>query len=100
MFFFVLGLHRYRVGDILQVTGFYNSAPQFRFIRRQNVVLSVYLEATTEEDLLNAVTNATQLLNVKAGKPDRCKRYNKSEVKEIDEYIKTNTRTIRNRIRK
>ncbi|KAF3596913.1 hypothetical protein DY000_02027816 [Brassica cretica] len=55
------GLHRYRVGDILQVTGFYNSAPQFRFIRRQNVVLSVYLEATTEEDLLNAVTNATQL---------------------------------------
>ena len=37
---------------------------------------------------------------VKAGKPDRCKRYNKSEVKEIDEYRKTNTRTIRNRIRK
>ncbi|KFK36047.1 hypothetical protein AALP_AA4G071000 [Arabis alpina] len=24
------GLHRYRIGDILQVTGFYNSAPQFR----------------------------------------------------------------------
>ncbi|KAF8098362.1 hypothetical protein N665_0268s0031 [Sinapis alba] len=56
------GLHRYRVGDVLQVTGFYNSAPHFKFIRRQNVVLSVYLEATTEEDLLNAVTNATQLL--------------------------------------
>ena len=37
---------------------------------------------------------------VQAGKPDRCKRYNKSEVKEIDEYRKTNTRTIRNRIRK
>ncbi|CAA7025476.1 unnamed protein product [Microthlaspi erraticum] len=56
------GLHRYRVGDVLQVTGFYNSAPQFRFVRRQNVVLSVYLEATTEEDLLEAVTRATQLL--------------------------------------
>ncbi|KAG5407589.1 hypothetical protein IGI04_013708, partial [Brassica rapa subsp. trilocularis] len=56
------GLHRYRMGDVLQVTGFYNSAPQFKFIRRQNVVLSVYLEATMEEDLLNAVTNATQLL--------------------------------------
>ncbi|KAL0763676.1 hypothetical protein Bca101_079827 [Brassica carinata] len=41
------GLHRYRVGDIVQVTGFYNSAPQFRFIRRQNVVL---------------MTHATQLL--------------------------------------
>ncbi|XP_018486140.2 4-substituted benzoates-glutamate ligase GH3.12-like isoform X2 [Raphanus sativus] len=29
------GLYRYRMGDILQVTGFYNSAPQFRFVRRK-----------------------------------------------------------------
>lgn len=50
------------MGDILQVTGFYNSAPQFKFIRRQNVVLSVYLEATTEEDLLKGVTRASQVL--------------------------------------
>ncbi|KAL0891462.1 hypothetical protein Bca101_015445 [Brassica carinata] len=56
------GLHRYRVGDVLQVTGFYNSAPQFKFIRRQNVVLSVYLEATTEEDLLKGVARASQEL--------------------------------------
>ncbi|KAG2243070.1 hypothetical protein Bca52824_095082 [Brassica carinata] len=56
------GLHRYRVDDVLQVTGFYNSAPQFKFIRRQNVVLSVYLEATTEEDLLKGVTRASQVL--------------------------------------
>lgn len=60
--FFLLGLHRCRVGDILQVTGFYNSAPQFKFVRRRNVVISVYLEATTEDDLLKAVTCAAQLL--------------------------------------
>ncbi|KFK29982.1 hypothetical protein AALP_AA7G202400 [Arabis alpina] len=56
------GLHRCRVGDILQVTGFYNSAPKFKFVRRANVVISVHLEATTEEDLLKAVTCASQLL--------------------------------------
>lgn len=43
------GLHRYRMGDILQVSGFYNSAPQFRFVRRKSMVLSVNLEVTTEE---------------------------------------------------
>ncbi|KAL0726396.1 hypothetical protein Bca4012_022489 [Brassica carinata] len=56
------GLHRCKLGDVLQVTGFYNSAPQFKFVRRQNVVISVYLEATTEEELLKAVKRATQVL--------------------------------------
>ncbi|CAN6908225.1 unnamed protein product [Brassica oleracea] len=49
------GLHRCRVGDVLQVTGFYNKAPQFRFLRRKNTVLSIYVESTTEEDLLKAL---------------------------------------------
>ncbi|XP_072950174.1 indole-3-acetic acid-amido synthetase GH3.17-like [Typha angustifolia] len=56
------GLYRYRVGDILMVTGFYNAAPQFRFVHRRNVVLSVDTDKTTEEDLLNAVTHAKLLL--------------------------------------
>ncbi|XP_022547280.1 4-substituted benzoates-glutamate ligase GH3.12-like isoform X2 [Brassica napus] len=56
------GLHRCRVGDVLQVTGFYNNTPQFRFARRKNTVLSVYVEPTTEEDLLNALTSATLAL--------------------------------------
>ncbi|WZZ23957.1 hypothetical protein YC2023_007358 [Brassica napus] len=56
------GLHRCKVGDVLQVTGFYNSAPQFKFVRRQNVVISVYLEATTEEELLKAVKRATEVI--------------------------------------
>uniref|UniRef100_A0A1J3JBY2 4-substituted benzoates-glutamate ligase GH3.12 n=1 Tax=Noccaea caerulescens TaxID=107243 RepID=A0A1J3JBY2_NOCCA len=56
------GLYRYRMGDILQVTGFYNSAPQFRFVRRKNVVLSVQVEATTEDDLLKALNHAALVL--------------------------------------
>uniref|UniRef100_A0A1J3F6H7 4-substituted benzoates-glutamate ligase GH3.12 n=1 Tax=Noccaea caerulescens TaxID=107243 RepID=A0A1J3F6H7_NOCCA len=56
------GLHRYLIGDILQVTGFYNSTPQFRFVRRKNVVLSVETEATTEEDLLKALAHATHVI--------------------------------------
>ncbi|KAJ4850329.1 hypothetical protein Tsubulata_006739 [Turnera subulata] len=52
------GLYRYRVGDILMVTGFYNKAPQFRFVHRRNVVLSIDTDKTNEEDLLNAVKNA------------------------------------------
>ncbi|KAL2522532.1 Auxin-responsive GH3 family protein [Forsythia ovata] len=45
------GLCRYRVGDILRVTGFHNSAPQFKFIRRQNVLLSIDSDKTDESEL-------------------------------------------------
>lgn len=44
------------------VTGFYNNAPQFRFVQRQNVVLSIDTDKTSEEDLLKAVTEAKKLL--------------------------------------
>lgn len=56
------GLYRYRVGDILMVTGFHNSAPQFRFVHRRNVVLSIDTDKTNEEDLLKAVTQAKLVL--------------------------------------
>ncbi|KAJ6712904.1 hypothetical protein OIU79_008988 [Salix purpurea] len=56
------GLYRYRVGDILMVTGFCNNAPQFRFVHRRNVVLSIDTDKTNEEDLLKAVTRAKALL--------------------------------------
>lgn len=57
------GLCRYRVGDILRVTGFYNSAPQFKFIRRKNVLLSIDADKTDETELQTAVENASKLLN-------------------------------------
>ncbi|KAG7657856.1 GH3 family [Arabidopsis suecica] len=56
------GLYRYRVGDILRVTGFHNSAPQFKFIRRENVLLSIESDKTDEADLQKAVENASRLL--------------------------------------
>ncbi|XP_058081260.1 probable indole-3-acetic acid-amido synthetase GH3.1 [Magnolia sinica] len=56
------GLCRYRVGDILRVTGFHNSAPQFKFIRRKNVLLSIDSDKTDESELQKAVENASELL--------------------------------------
>jgi auxin responsive GH3 gene family len=56
------GLYRYRVGDILQVSGFHNATPQFRFVHRRNVVLSVDTDKTSEDDLLRAVIAAKRLL--------------------------------------
>ncbi|KAK6121475.1 hypothetical protein DH2020_044783 [Rehmannia glutinosa] len=56
------GLYRYRVGDILRVTGFHNSAPHFQFVRRENVLLIIDTDKTKEPDLQTAVDNASKLL--------------------------------------
>ncbi|URD90639.1 hypothetical protein MUK42_27941 [Musa troglodytarum] len=56
------GLYRYRVGDILLVTGFHNAAPQFRFVRRKNVLLSIESDKTDEAELQRAVERASELL--------------------------------------
>ncbi|CAM0146127.1 unnamed protein product [Urochloa decumbens] len=56
------GLCRYRVGDVLRVTGFHNAAPEFRFVRRSNVVLSIESDKTDEADLQRAVERAAALL--------------------------------------
>ncbi|CAN1763405.1 Indole-3-acetic acid-amido synthetase GH3.3 [Linum perenne] len=56
------GLCRYRVGDILRVTGFHNAAPQFRFIRRKNVLLSIDSDKTDESELQRAIEDASKLL--------------------------------------
>ncbi|CBI33740.3 unnamed protein product, partial [Vitis vinifera] len=44
------------------VTGFHNSAPQFQFIRRKNVLLSIDSDKTDEAELQKAVENASLLL--------------------------------------
>ncbi|KAG8502574.1 hypothetical protein CXB51_000015 [Gossypium anomalum] len=41
-------------GDILKVIGFHNNTPRFKFIERQNVILSIESDKTSELDLLNA----------------------------------------------
>lgn len=44
------------------VTDFHNKTPQFRYVRRRNVVLSVDTDKTTEEDLYKAVTLSMRIL--------------------------------------
>lgn len=56
------GLCRYRVGDILRVTGFHNAAPQFQFVRRKNVLLCIDSDKTDEAELQKAIENASELL--------------------------------------
>ncbi|KAK8648779.1 hypothetical protein V6N13_129522 [Hibiscus sabdariffa] len=57
------GLYRYKVGDVLKVTGFHNATPRFQFVERQNVILSIDSDKTSEADLLKAVTEAKTLLD-------------------------------------
>lgn len=47
---------------MLQVVGFHNKAPQFKFICRKNVVLSIDSDKTNEDDLHKSVTMAKKLL--------------------------------------
>ncbi|CAL1372076.1 unnamed protein product [Linum trigynum] len=56
------GLCRYKVGDVLRVAGFHNAAPQFRFVRRKNVLLSIDSDKTDESELQAAVESASELL--------------------------------------
>ncbi|XP_071701761.1 indole-3-acetic acid-amido synthetase GH3.6-like [Rutidosis leptorrhynchoides] len=56
------GLYRYRVGDVLRVVGFKNKAPQFSFICRKNVALSIDSDKTDEVELHKAVENAVNHL--------------------------------------
>ncbi|KAG4204183.1 hypothetical protein ERO13_A04G032700v2 [Gossypium hirsutum] len=56
------GLYRYRVGDVLKLTGFHNNSPQFQFVERRNTVLSIDMDKTSEADLLKAIGNAKRHL--------------------------------------
>ncbi|KAL8168403.1 hypothetical protein V2J09_009902 [Rumex salicifolius] len=56
------GLYRYRVGDVLRPMGFHNAAPEFQFVRRKNVLLSIDTDKTDEAGLQKAVDNASLLL--------------------------------------
>ncbi|XP_076934345.1 putative indole-3-acetic acid-amido synthetase GH3.1 [Bidens hawaiensis] len=56
-------LYRYRVGDVLRVAGFHNSAPKFHFVRRKDALLSIDSDKTTEPELQHAINNASKLLN-------------------------------------
>lgn len=52
-------MYRYRVGDILKVAGFKNKTPQFHFVCRKNVALSIDSDKTDEVELHDAVLKAS-----------------------------------------
>ncbi|PKA61006.1 putative indole-3-acetic acid-amido synthetase GH3.8 [Apostasia shenzhenica] len=61
------GLYRYQVGDVLQVAGFHNTAPAFKFVRRKNVILSIDSDKTDEAELQAAVGRAAAWLAEASG---------------------------------
>ncbi|CAN8286109.1 unnamed protein product [Cochlearia groenlandica] len=57
------GLYRYRLGDVVKVTGFYNKTPQLKFICRRNLILSINIDKNTERDLQVSVESAAKRLS-------------------------------------
>ncbi|KAI3865589.1 hypothetical protein MKX03_036859 [Papaver bracteatum] len=55
-------LYRYGVGDVLRVVGFKHTAPQFQFIRRKKILMSIDCEKTNELELHNPVQNVMKHL--------------------------------------
>ncbi|CAE5982680.1 unnamed protein product [Arabidopsis arenosa] len=63
------------------MSGFHNSAPQFHFVRRKNVLLSIDSDKTDESELQKAVENASKILHEECG----------SRVAEYTSYADTST---------
>ena len=49
------GFYRYRLGDVVRVTGYHNECPMIVFSYRKNQLISMYGEKVTETALRNAV---------------------------------------------
>ncbi len=49
------GFYRYRIKDVVRVTGYYNETPVIRFIYRKEQLISIAGEKTNEEDLRWAI---------------------------------------------
>lgn len=56
------GLYRYRLGDVVKITGFHNSTPKLQFICRSGLLLSINIDKNTEKDLQLAVEEAVKPL--------------------------------------
>uniref|UniRef100_A0ACD5TH37 Uncharacterized protein n=1 Tax=Avena sativa TaxID=4498 RepID=A0ACD5TH37_AVESA len=56
------GLYRYRLGDVVKISGFHNSTPKVQFICRRSLMLSIHVDKNTEKDLQFAVREAAKLL--------------------------------------
>ncbi|KAJ6847123.1 jasmonic acid-amido synthetase JAR1 isoform X1 [Iris pallida] len=65
------GLYRYRLGDVVEVAGFYKGAlPKLSFVCRRKLVLTINIDKNTEKDLQLAVERGSGLLGDKAGRAE------------------------------
>ncbi|TVU46187.1 hypothetical protein EJB05_05706, partial [Eragrostis curvula] len=56
------GLYRYRLGDMVKVTGFYNSTPKLKFVCRRGLMLSINIDKNSEQEVQLAVDDAAKIL--------------------------------------
>ncbi|XP_058209022.1 indole-3-acetic acid-amido synthetase GH3.10 isoform X1 [Rhododendron vialii] len=56
------GLYRCRLGDVVEVTGFYKETPKLNFICRRKLILTVNIDKNTEKDLQLVVERGSQVL--------------------------------------
>ncbi|PHU12292.1 putative indole-3-acetic acid-amido synthetase GH3.5 [Capsicum chinense] len=56
------GLYRYRLGDVVEVEGFFKNTPKLNFICRRNLILTVNIDKNTEKDLQLVVERGSQIL--------------------------------------
>ncbi|KAF3650865.1 putative indole-3-acetic acid-amido synthetase GH3.5 [Capsicum annuum] len=57
------GLYRYRLGDVVEVEGFFKNTPKLNFICRRNLILTVNIDKNTEKDLQLVVERCSQILS-------------------------------------
>lgn len=67
----IAGLYRYRLGDVVEVAGFYKGTPRLKFICRRKLILSVNIDKNTEMDLQLVVEMACRLLKKNANSDSR-----------------------------
>ncbi|KAI3502198.1 hypothetical protein L1887_30230 [Cichorium endivia] len=56
------GLYRYRLGDVVEVAGFYKETPKLNFLCRRKLILTINIDKNTEKDLQLAVKKGSQPL--------------------------------------
>ncbi|RDX83685.1 Indole-3-acetic acid-amido synthetase GH3.10, partial [Mucuna pruriens] len=61
------GLYRYRLGDVVEVAGFYNGTPKLNFVCRRKLILTVNIDKNTEKDLQVVVERGAHILNKARG---------------------------------
>lgn len=59
------GFYRYRMMDIVEVTGFYNKLPKIRFVYRLNQVLNIAGEKTNDRTMKDVIINFEKKTGIK-----------------------------------